>query len=133
MRRQKSLKEERIEEEINMGTIVPGDATNFPKTGDSVLVHYIGYLEDGTMFDNSYNRQRPLCFVVGKGQVIQGWDDIITKMSRGQKARFVFPPKLAYGDRGYPPVIPPMATLTFEIELVSFSSQSTREMLQRDV
>jgi len=70
--------------------------------------------------DSSRVRGQPIEFVVGVGQVIEGWDQNLLRMSRGQTAKLVVPPKLAYGPRGYPPVIPPNSTLTFELELISF-------------
>lgn len=70
MRRQLTI-DENI---IDIKTITPGDAVHFPKNGDSVLVHYIGSLADGTVFDNSYGRDRPLCFLLGANQVIAGWE-----------------------------------------------------------
>ena len=75
---------------------------------------------NGSKFDSSRARGQPIEFVIGQGRVIQGWDRNIVRMSRGQTARLVVPPKLAYGPRGYPPIIPPNSTLTFEIELISF-------------
>lgn len=64
-------------------TIVSGDAVHFPKNGDSCLIHYIGYLDDGTEFDNSYRRDRPLCVLLGAEQLISGLEKTLTKMSRG--------------------------------------------------
>jgi len=102
-------------------TIVSGDAVHFPKNGDSCLIHYIGYLENGTEFDNSYRRDRPMCVLLGADQLISGLEKTVAKMSRGQKGRVVIPQMYAYGEKGYPPVIPPLATLTYEVELISFS------------
>lgn len=89
-----------------------------PNPGDIVLVHYTGSLEDGTVFDSSYNRGQPLRFVLGAGQVIPGWDAGIGMMNEGGQAVLVIPPQLAYGDRGAGDVIPPNATLIFDVELV---------------
>ncbi|MFQ3663891.1 MAG: FKBP-type peptidyl-prolyl cis-trans isomerase [Chloroflexaceae bacterium] len=89
-----------------------------PRPGDVVDVHYRGALADGTEFDNSYLRDDPLQFVLGAGAVIPGWDEGIALMRRGGKARLIIPPQLAYGAQGAGGVIPPNATLTFEVELV---------------
>ena len=90
-----------------------------PQVGDVVAVHYRGALEDGTEFDNSYDRGQPFTFPLGRGQVIPGWDEGIALMQVGGKAKLIIPPELAYGESGAGGVIPPNATLTFEVELVS--------------
>jgi FK506-binding protein 1 len=87
-----------------METIKPGDSTHYPEAGDTVRVHYEGFTEDGTKFDSSRERGRPIDFKVGDGQVIPGWEECIPKMSRGQIAKLVIPPVHAYGATGYPPV-----------------------------
>jgi FKBP-type peptidyl-prolyl cis-trans isomerase len=92
-----------------------------PKRGDTVNVHYTGWLEDGTKFDSSVDRDEPFSFVLGTGQVIQGWDQGVAKMRVGDKVRLTIPPELAYGERGYPGAIPPSATLIFEVELLSIA------------
>lgn len=89
------------------------------KAGDLVAVHYVGTLEDGTEFDNSLNRGAPIEFVLGKGMVIQGWDEGIAMMKEGGKATLIIPPELGYGAQGAGGVIPGNATLTFDVELVS--------------
>merc|ERR1711953_859219 len=86
--------------------------------GTKVKVHYTGKLTDGTVFDSSVDRGQPLEFVVGVGQVIRGWDEGITQLQKGQKAILTCPPDYAYGAAGAGGVIPPNATLTFEVELV---------------
>jgi peptidylprolyl isomerase len=98
--------------EVSPGT---GEA---PKAGDLVSVHYRGTLSDGKVFDSSYERGQPISFALGTGQVIPGWDEGIALMRKGGKARLIIPPNLAYGSRGAGGVIPPDATLTFEVELV---------------
>ena len=89
-----------------------------PHAGDVTEVHYTGWLEDGAKFDSSLDRGEPIQFVLGRGNVIAGWDEGIALMRQGGKARLVIPPDLAYGERGAGGVIPPNAMLTFEVELV---------------
>ena len=88
------------------------------KTGDTVSVHYVGTLTNGTEFDSSRKRGTPFVFTLGKGQVIRGWDQGVAGMKVGGKRKLVIPPALAYGDHGMGSVIPPNSTLTFEVELV---------------
>ena len=88
--------------------------------GSHVKVHYTGKLTDGTKFDSSRDRGQPLEFVVGAGQVIRGWDEGITQLQKGQKAILTCPPDYAYGAAGAGGVIPPNATLIFDVELVDF-------------
>jgi FKBP-type peptidyl-prolyl cis-trans isomerase FkpA len=87
------------------------------KAGDTVAVHYIGTLQDGTEFDNSKKRGEPFTFTVGGGQVIKGWDEGLVGMKIGGQRVLIIPPEKAYGERGVGP-IPPNATLVFAIELV---------------
>ena len=89
--------------------------------GKTVSVHYKGQLLDGTVFDSSYKRNQPIEFKLGIGQVIPGWDEGIQLLSVGDKARFVVPSDLGYGARGAGGVIPPGATLIFDVELVGVS------------
>ena len=89
-----------------------------PKEEQTVSVHYKGQLTDGTVFDSSYKRNQPIDFPIGVGQVIPGWDEGIQLLGVGDKARLVIPPDLAYGARGAGGVIPPNATLIFDVELV---------------
>ena len=90
-----------------------------PNKGQNVSVHYKGMLLDGKVFDSSYNRNQPLDFSVGVGQVIPGWDEGIMLLKVGDKARFVIPSDLAYGAAGAGGVIPPNATLVFDVELMA--------------
>jgi FKBP-type peptidyl-prolyl cis-trans isomerase len=87
--------------------------------GSMVSVHYKGQLLDGTVFDSSYKRRQPIDFNLGTGQVISGWDEGIQLLQVGDKARFVIPSNLAYGERGAGGVIPPNATLIFDVELMN--------------
>lgn len=89
-----------------------------PEKGQTVAVHYKGMLPDGSEFDNSYKRGNPIEFPIGMGQVIEGWDEGIMLLNKGDKARFVIPSHLAYGEQGAGGVIPPNATLVFDVELM---------------
>ena len=89
-----------------------------PENGQTVAVHYSGWLPDGKNFDSSYKRNKPFEFVLGARQVIPGWDEGIALLHKGEKAQLVLPPDLGYGQRGIPGVIPENATLIFDVELV---------------
>jgi FKBP-type peptidyl-prolyl cis-trans isomerase len=96
-------------------TVGSGDEAT---TGKTVSVHYTGTLTDGSKFDSSLDRGRPFEFQLGAGRVIKGWDQGVVGMKAGGKRKLTIPSELAYGARGFPPVIPPNATLVFEIELL---------------
>jgi FKBP-type peptidyl-prolyl cis-trans isomerase FkpA len=89
------------------------------KAGDSVEVHYTGWLTNGTKFDSSLDRRSPFAFTLGAGRVIKGWDEGVAGMKVGGKRKLQIPAKLGYGDRGAGRVIPPGAELIFEVELLA--------------
>ena len=91
-----------------------------PKPGDKVNVLYVGRLLDGTVFDQATEVDKPFTFRIRREMVIEGWDQILQLMKRGEKRLVIIPPELAYGTRGQPPKIGRNATLVFEIELLSF-------------
>ncbi|CAJ2635055.1 FK506-binding protein 2 [Trifolium pratense] len=92
--------------------------------GDKVKVHYRGKLTDGTVFDSSFERNSPIDFELGGGQVIKGWDQGLLGMCLGEKRKLKIPAKLGYGEQGSPPTIPGGATLIFDTELVGVNDKS---------
>jgi FKBP-type peptidyl-prolyl cis-trans isomerase len=91
------------------------------RAGQQVTVHYTGWLTNGTKFDSSVDKNRPFPFKLGNGDVIKGWDLGVAGMRVGGRRRLNIPADLAYGVRGYPPVIPPNARLIFDVELLGVS------------
>ncbi len=94
-----------------------------PGKGNIITAHYAGYFTDGSKFDSSYDRGEPIDVPIGVGRVIRGWDEAFLTMSKGEKRVLIIPSELAYGPQGRPPVIPPRATLIFEVELLKFSAR----------
>ena len=100
-------------EDVKVGTGAEATA------GKTVSVHYVGTLTSGDKFDSSRDRGAPFSFTLGAGQVIRGWDQGVAGMKIGGLRKLTIPPDLAYGDRGFPPIIPPKSTLVFEVELLA--------------
>jgi FK506-binding protein 1 len=103
---------------VSIETLSPGDGKTFPKKGDTVTIHYVGTLANGSVFDSSRGRGAPFTTEIGIGRVIRGWDEGVPQLSLGQKAVLTISPDDGYGPRGFPPVIPPNAELRFEVELL---------------
>ena len=109
--------------DLKTETLQEGSGDVAVKTGDSITVNYAGTLEDGTKFDSSYDRGEPFTFTVGQGMVIQGWEQGLIGMKVGEKRKLTIPSDLGYGEAGAGDVIPPNATLVFEVELLSINVQ----------
>lgn len=103
---------------VTVERLCNGDGRTFPKRGQKVCVHYEGFLTCGKKFDSSRDRNKPFCFIIGKNEVIRGWEEGVSQMSVGEKARLTCTPDYAYGATGHPGVIPPNATLVFFVELL---------------
>jgi FKBP-type peptidyl-prolyl cis-trans isomerase FkpA len=97
--------------------LVEGDGVE-AEAGQQVSVHYTGWLTDGSKFDSSVDRNQPFQFSLGRGMVIRGWDEGVAGMKVGGKRKLTIPPQLGYGSQGAGGVIPPNATLVFEVELL---------------
>ena len=118
-----AAKKKKGQNELGVITKRPGNATHFPAPGCTCRVHYEARLENGDVFDSSRDRKRALIFKLGAGQLIPGLEDGIPKMSVGQICVLTVPPSLGYGQEGFMPVVPPAATLTYEVELLDFSAE----------
>jgi len=108
------------ENELIIETLVASDGATAEK-GNSVSVHYTGWLEDGTKFDSSVDRNQPFSFSLGAGMVIRGWDQGVEGMQIGEKRKLTIPSNLGYGAQGAGGVIPPNATLIFDVELLEIN------------
>jgi peptidylprolyl isomerase len=114
------MPEEVVETASGLGYVEIVEGTGpAPKTGETVSVHYTGWLKSGQKFDSSLDRGQPLEFPIGKGHVIKGWDEGVGSMKAGGKRKLIIPAHLGYGDRGAGGVIPGGATLIFEVELLA--------------
>lgn len=118
--------EKEMTEELLIEDIVEGDGDEVV-VGAKVTVNYEGTLTDGTKFDSSYDRETPFTFIFGVGQVIPGWDEGLKGMKVGGKRKLTIPSELGYGESGAGDVIPPNATLIFEVELLEVESPGTTE------
>ena len=107
--------------DVKVEIFAAGDGINYPRPGDTVTVHYTGFLEDGTRWDSSRDRNKPFKFKLGAEQVVPGLDLGIAQLSIGERAKMTVPSHLAYGERGFPGLIPGKSNLIFDIELITFS------------
>ncbi|TMW60530.1 hypothetical protein Poli38472_000572 [Pythium oligandrum] len=109
---------------VEVETIRPGDGKNYPREGDALTMHYTGTLKsDGSKFDSSRDRNEPFQFVIGVGEVIEGWDVGVMKMSLGEKAVLHITHDSAYGDDGIPGAIAPKSDLVFDVELLAIGNK----------
>ncbi|GEB61098.1 FKBP-type peptidyl-prolyl cis-trans isomerase [Streptomyces gardneri] len=107
---------------VTREVIEAGDGENFPEPGDVVTMHYTGTLaKNGKKFDSSRDRGEPFVSQIGVGQLIQGWDEGVPQMSLGERATLTITSDYGYGDMGVPGVIPPKATLVFDVELLKIN------------
>ena len=106
---------------VTVEIFAAGDGINYPRPGNTVTVHYSGFLADGTRWDSSRDRNKPFKFKLGAEQVIPGLDLGVAQLSIGERAKMTIPSHLAYGERGFPGLIPGKSNLIFDIELITFS------------
>ena len=108
--------------DVKVEIFAAGDGINYPRPGNTVTVHYTGFLsKDGSRWDSSRDRNKPFKFKLGAEQVIPGLDLGVAQLSIGERAKMTIPSHLAYGDRGFPGLIPGKSDLVFDIELITFS------------
>jgi len=110
-----------LADEFKVENVVSNECENKSKAGDQLKMHYTGTLSDGTKFDSSLDRGEPFSFQLGQGQVIKGWDEGLLNMCPGDKRKLTVPSDLAYGKDGAGEVIPPDATLHFDVECIEIS------------
>ncbi|OJJ33206.1 hypothetical protein ASPWEDRAFT_53236 [Aspergillus wentii DTO 134E9] len=101
--------------------VQPGDGQNYPQPGDTITIHYDGYLYDESQFDSSRQRDAPFKAPIGVGKLIKGWDEAVPQMSVGEKAILTVTGDYGYGASGFPELIPPHATLVFDVELIAIN------------
>lgn len=106
---------------VTIKSLSPGDNKTYPKVGDTVSMHYVGTLENGQKFDSSRDRGTPFQTPIGVGRVIKGWDEGVPQLSLGEKAVLTITGDYAYGQRGYPGLIPPNATLIVSYLYIFFN------------
>jgi FKBP-type peptidyl-prolyl cis-trans isomerase len=106
---------------VTVEIFTAGDGINYPKPGQTVTIHYIGYLVDGSQWDSSRDRGKPFKFKLAAEQVVQGLDEGVSQLSIGERAKLIIPPNLGYGAKGFPGLIPPNSTLIFDVELITFN------------
>ena len=127
--KRKKESHERLASGVVIKTLKAGDATHYPRPLATCRVHYEARLPDGTLFDSTRARSQSLMFRLGQGQVIDGLEEAILRMSVGQVCRLTLPPSSAYGDIGFLPIIPPNCTLTYDLELIAFSQEDNNSLL----
>merc|ERR1719330_2259057 len=112
---------------LGLKVLKAGDGKTFPKRGDTLTMHYTGTLaKNGQKFDSSRDRNQPFQFSIGVGEVIQGWDEGVMKMSLGERAVLHVPSALGYGSQGAGGVIPPNADLNFDVELLAVGDKTAK-------
>ena len=117
----KGSKNTKTSKDVVVEIFAAGDGVNYPNKGDTVTVHYSGFLPDGTLFDSSRDRGKPLKFKLGADQVIPGLDQGIEQLSIGERAKVSIPPELAYGEKGFLGLVPRNSALIFDLELITFN------------
>jgi len=106
---------------VDIETMTPGDGSTFPKNGQKITCHYVLTLTNGKKIDSSRDRGKPFEFNIGRGEVIAGWENGLSQMSVGQRAKLTISPDMGYGAKGVPGCIPPNSVLVFDVELIKVS------------